>query len=338
MSTKKIASNVVLFLFFILVAMAALLSDIFQNPIKTGTQVIEQAKLFTSSDLDQVKRLILKNKSGEYIFERNENNQISPWHMIAPRDISANSLFIDKLFSSLAVIKVKKVFPDEKMTLSNFSLDKPTATLSFIYQNGKTTAVTIGLMNSIDNSTYLKIQNRVGIFHVEAPSVALENASLLDLIESQILSINLETIVNFKISQGNKKNSAPQIEIKKKNGQWLDHQENLLDKEKVDDFFQDLSSLKSSFIIDRPTETQKKQINMLTQNTSFMIIIEDNMGTITEYRISEIFQNISDLDLKNEDHFLVGISNTPTLYIVKKEFFELFNRKIESLKIVKTSP
>ena len=199
MSKRQIASNLILFFFLILVSIAALFSDMFKINSKNGIEALDQARLFTSNDLGKISRISLKNKSGEYIFERNENNQISPWHMVTPSDISANSLFIEKLFNALAVIKIKKLLPDEKINNSNFSLDKPTSTLTLSDEGGKSIMIQIGLMNTIDNSTYLKISGRPGIFHVDAPNVSLENATILDLIESQIISINLETIVTFKI-------------------------------------------------------------------------------------------------------------------------------------------
>lgn len=328
MQKRKIASNLILFLFFILVSLAALFSDIFQNPIKTASEVIEQTRLFSAVDLGQIKRISLKNKSGEYIFEREENNQISPWHMIAPRNISANSLFIEKLFNALTVIKVKKIFPDEQINTSNFSIDNPTATLDLIDQNGKTINIQVGLMNTIDNSTYLKIAGRVGIYHVEAPAVSLENANILDLIESQIISIDLNTIISLKISHAQK----AILEIKKKDGNWFDNEGNPLATDKIDDFFQELSGLKSSFILDKQTESQKKQINSLASRAEYTLSIEDNLANKINYAISDIVKSLSDIDLKGEEYFIVTISNNTTAYVVKKEFYELFNRKSDSLK------
>ncbi|MGZ3809001.1 MAG: DUF4340 domain-containing protein [Bacteriovorax sp.] len=332
MSKRKLASNLVLFLFLILVSVAALLSDIFQNPVKTGAQIIEQAKLFASSDLEQIQRLSLKNKSGEYIFERNKNNQISPWHMVAPRDISADSLFIEKLFKSLNVMKVKKLFPDEKINNSNFSLDRPTATLTLTDKNGKNLILTMGLLNSIDNSTYLKIQGRPGIYHVEAPSVSLENANILDLIESQIIAINQEMIVAFKIFRGNKKAGPPLLDLKKDNGKWTDSEGTAISAEKIDDYFQDLSNLKSSFIVERPTDSQKRQINNLAHNSVYIISIVGKQGNTIDYNFSGLVRSISDIDLKSEEYFVMTISNSATAYVVKKEFLDLFNRKTENLK------
>lgn len=327
MQKRKFASNIILFLFLILVATASIFSDIFQSPIKSSSEIIEQAKLFSINDLFTIVRIKLKNKSGEYEFEKIQPTETSQWHMVSPRNISANSLFIEKLLKSLTTIKVKKIFPDEKVNISNLSIDKPTSTLNLIDQSGKITTIVLGLMNTIDNSTYLKITGRNGIFHVEAPNISLENASIIDLIESQIISINLDTIASLKIFHGNKKTGLPQLEIKKTDINWHDQEGNILSQEKVEEYLQELSSLKSSFIIDKQTDSQKRQIANLVKNAQYIVSIEDNKTNITDYNISGIIKDFSDIDLKNEDYFNVSVSNASTTYIVNKEFFELFKHK-----------
>lgn len=315
-----------------MVCLASIFSNIFQAPIKSGSEIIEQAKLFATNDLDKVYKISLKNKSGEYIFERKENDLSSPWHMVSPRNISANSLYIRRLFDALSTIKVKKIFPEEKLNTSNFSIDKPNSTIGLIDQNGKIITIVFGLMNTIDNSTYLKISERSGIYHVEAPNVSLENASISDLIESQIISINHELITTFNIFQGNKKSGKPLLTIHKKNEHWYDSAENLLPQEKIDEYLQELSNLKSSFIIDAPTDSQNKQINSHIKNPEYSLVIEDNKANIFEYSISGMVKEISDLDLKNEEYFIMTTSGLATSYLVKKEFYELFNRKYDNLK------
>jgi hypothetical protein len=327
MKKRNLASNIILFLFFALVSLAANFSEIFQTPIKTASEMIEQTKLFTAVDLDQIKRISLKNKSGEYVFEKKENAQISLWHMVTPRNIAENSLFIEKLFKALAVIKVKKIFPDEKINNSNFSLDKPTATLGLIDQNGKSINIQVGLMNTIDHSTYLKIAGRNGIFHVEAPTISLENATILDLTESQIFLIDLSKIKSLKISH-NKKAS---LELKKTDGKWSDAENNLLATEKIDDYFQELSAIKSSLILDNQADPQKKQIKSLITNAEYTVSIKDNAANKIDYNISAITKSLSDVDL-NEEFFIIATSNSATAYIVKKDFHEIFNRKSDSLK------
>jgi hypothetical protein len=138
--------------------------------------------------------------------------------------------------------------------------------------------------------------------------------------------------VAFKIIHGNKKSNIPQLEIRKKDENWYDRNGNLLSREKIADFLQDLSSLKSSFIIDKQTESQKRQIGNFAKNAEYIVSIEDNKNNTIDYNISGIIKGLSDIDLKNEDYFIVTISNNSTSYLVKKEFHELFNRKSDILR------
>jgi hypothetical protein len=330
MQKRQLASNLILFLFFILVSSAALFSNIFQTHTKSATEAIEQAKLFSSNELDLITRITLKNKSGEYSFSRSGNSKESPWNMVSPRAISSNSLFIEKLFTALTSINIKKLFPDEKINFSNFSIDKPTSTLNLVDQNGQTITIFFGLMNSIDNSTYLKVSGRSGIYHVEAPNVSLENASLANLIEAQIFAINLETVESLKIVNENKKNNIAVVEMKKTDGNWYNHENNLLADDKIKEYLQELSNLKSSFIIDKPTDAQKKQISTLPKE--YRISIQDSQPSTVDYNISGLIKSLIDIDLKNEEYFVVSTTNNPTSYVVKKEFLELFTRKFELKK------
>jgi hypothetical protein len=334
MQKRQLASNLVLLLFFIFVSVAALFSDIFKTPNKIESNVIEQAQLFTDQNLELTKTIMLKNKSGEYIFERDQSTSSLVWHMVSPKEISANSLFIEKLFISLTSIKVKKIYPDEKINVSNFSIDKPTSTLNLVDQNGKVITIVFGLMNTIDNSTYLKINGRKEIFHVEAPNVSLENATLLSLTESQIISIDIDMITAFKILPKNPKNSTSSLEINKRNEKWYDKDGSQLSNESTNAFLHELSSLRSSFIIENETKSQKRQISNLLKSSDYIVSITDNKNNTVRYNISPIIQEFSDIDLKNEEHFIVTVSNSNTSYIIKKEFQELFNRKSDSLKLV----
>lgn len=332
MSTHKLTSNIVLFLFFILVAAAAGFSHLFQNPIKNGKQFIEQTKLFSSNNLALITKITLKNKSGEFVFERDESHPSKPWHMISPRDISGNSIFIDKLFNSLTIIKVKQLYPDEKINISNFSIDKPTSVLTLMDKEEKNTIINFGLVNSIDNSTYLKLNGKPGIYHVEAPTVALEDATLLDLIESQIFTQNLYAIESFKVFKGSNKSTPPTLEFFRKGKDWVDNLGIPLSSPKLDEYFQDLFSIKSSFILDKPSETQKKQISTYLQKPEFILSIIDNKNSSIDYSISSVVRSLGEIDLKNEEYFIVSVSNNSTTFIVKKEFLELFTRKTEFFK------
>ena len=320
------ASNAILALFLVLLIGAALLSDIFHPPIKSSFEVTGIVSLFKEKDLAPIAKISLKNKSGNYIFEKLEKNQISPWHMTSPRDVTANSIFIEKLFHSLTSNKIKNIFPNDRINNSNFSLEKPNAIITLeTKESKKPLVINVGLLNTIDNTTYIKISDRSSIFQVEVPSISLENATILDLIESKIFSIDLESINTFKVAFSKK--STIGLNIHKKNTQWVSNDNQVMPQDKIEEYFQDLSVIKSSFVLDSQTDLQKRQIAILVKNPEITLTAEDNKKNIITYRISSLVYTFPDIDLKNNPYFLVSISNNQTAYIVKKEFLELFNKK-----------
>ena len=319
-------SNAILGVFFLLLVASAIITDIFHIPLRSAPELLGVTSLFKNEELAAVTKITLKNKSGLFTFEKLDKNQISPWHMTAPRDVTANSIFIEKLFHALANNKVKNFLPNDKINQSNFSLEKPNTTLTLESSNqSKPIIMDIGLVNTIDNTTFVRISNKENILQVEVPNIVLENITILDLIESKIFSIDLESINSFKIVF--LKTGAGGINIHKKNSKWVSNDESLLPQDKIEEYFQDISVIKSSFVLDEQTAQQKKQIASLMRNPEITLTAEDNKKNLITYKISSLIYKFPDIDLKNSPYFIVSISNNQTAYIVKKDFLELFNKK-----------
>lgn len=327
---RKWFSNIVLASFLVLVIGTMFLSNVFKTPIKGQQELIEQALVFSNKELENVTRLSLKNKSGEFTFERADTAEGSTWHMTSPRDISVNSVFVEKLFSSLNIIKTKKLLDDDKANNSNFSLEKPTAILTLTDGQDKNIILSVGIMNTIDNSTYMKISGRMGIYHVEAPSITLENITLADLVESSVFDINFNTMLSFKIF---KKNSNTAIfEITKKDGIWVNSEDKALDAKRLEDMVDDFVTLKSSFTLDSPTDAQKRQTQSLLSTPEFTLKIEKDDKEVLLYRVSAVTRSLVEVPLKDEAHFIINENHSPVIYIVKKDFLSLFELTNDALK------
>lgn len=325
-------SNIVLASFIIFVGGTIYLSDIFKTPIKGQLKLIEQSLVFSNKELENVTSLTLKNKSGEFTFVRPDTLSTSSWYMTIPRDISVNSIFIEKLFSSLTVIKTKKILDDNKANNSNFSLEKPTTILTLKNNLNKNMILNVGIMNTIDNSTYMKISERAGIYHVEAPSISLENITLADLVESTVFDINFNKMLSFKIFKN--KSNTPTFEIIKKDGKWMNSENKTLDIKHLEDMVNDFITLKSSFILDSPTDAQKKQTQSLLAAPDFTLKIEHEDNKIFQYKVSTTTKKIIEIPLNDEAHFIINESHSPVIYVVKKDFihlFELTNSNLKSL-------
>lgn len=337
---KKWLSNVVLVAFLLLVGATAFLSDLLKTPVKSHNEFIEQSLVFNNKELESITRLSLKNKSGEYIFERVDTAEGTPWHMTSPRDISTSSVFIEKLFSALNVIKTKKLLIDDPANNSNFSLDKPTAILTLTDDAQKSIILSVGIMNTIDNSTYLKISGKSGIYHVEAPSMSLENITLLDLIESNIFNVDVKNVLSFKIFK--KGTSTPQFEVHKTAENWTNAEGQTLDAVRVEDMIDDFIKLKSAHVVEEPTDAQKKAFQKMMSAAEYLVKVETNEEAAQKkeliYQISDLTKSLPDMDLKDEGHFLIIENHEPIVYVVKKESQTLFELKNDSLKSLIVTP
>jgi hypothetical protein len=327
---RKWFSNIVLASFLVLVMGTMFLSNVFKTPIKGQQELIEQSLVFSNKELEKVTHLSLKNKSGEFTFERADTEKTSAWHMTSPRAISVNSVFVEKLFSSLNVIKTKKLLEDDKTNNSNFSLEKPTAILTLTDSENKSIILSVGIMNTIDSSTYLKISGRTGIYHVEAPSISLENITLADLVESSVFDINFNTMLSFKIF---KKNSNTAIfEIIKKDGTWVNSEDKALDIKRLEDMVDDFITLKSSFTLDSPTDAQKRQAQSLLSNPEYVLKIEKDDKEVLLYKVSPVTRGLIEVPLKDEVHFIINENHSSVIYVVKKDFLTLFDLTNDMLK------
>ena len=319
---RKWLSNTILVAFLLLVSGTMFLSNVFKTPVKGQQELIEQSLVFSNKELESITRLSLKNKSGEFTFERANLENTTAWHMKSPRDISVNSVFVEKLFASLNIIKTKKLLDDNQANNSNFSLEKPTAILTLTDNKDQNIILSVGIMNTIDNSTYMKISGRNGIYHVEAPSMSLENITLNDLVESSVFDINFNTMMSFKLFKKN--TPSPVFEIHKRDGAWFDSQERPLDVKRLEDMIDDFIALKSSFTLDAPTDAQKKQTQSLISNPEYTVKIEKIDNTSLLYKVGPVVKTLIEVPLKDEAHFIINENHSPVIYVVKKDFLTLF--------------
>ncbi len=327
---KKWVSNSLLLVFTVLVIFSGFLSEMLKAPIKNSSEIIEQSLVFKNKELDLVNKISLKNKAGEFIFERANLEDKSLWNMTSPKTVASSSVLIEKLFNSLNRIKTKKLIPDTKTNSLNFSLEKPTATLTLTDKNQKTYLVEIGLINTIDQSTYIRISGRNGIFHVEAPSESLENLTLDNFIEATIFQFPIQDILSFKISK--KGFPLDLINLTKKENHWIAPDGKMLNVKKTEDFISEFFKIKSSFVLDQQSELQKKQSQKLMASPDFKVNIETADGKKLIYAVSMPVKSLVDKALNDELHVLINESQSSLFYIVKKENLNLMDVKPDLVK------
>jgi hypothetical protein len=328
-SKKKLTSVIFNVLFIIIVVSGIFLTDIFKSSIKNSKQILDQTLLFASDDLGQMTKLTIKNKNGEFIFEKQIVDQKNQWIMISPKSVKASSLFIEKLYDSLKIVKIINSIDDTVANSTNFSLVNPNSSLILSNDQQKIIAIDFGLLNAIDKTTYIRIQGKPGIIHLEAPSSSLENIQISDLIESKIFNFKMEDIKSLAID---KKGSGNVMSVALEDSNWKNDKSLNLDPKKINSMLTDLLNINSAFTLENQSEEQKKQTQKIIANTQYTIKFTLTNNTSIVFYASGLFTNLQDVTLNEEEHFMISSPQTTTVYVIKKEFLNFFNPSKEVLQ------
>lgn len=330
MKQKNIVTNlaIILFIFFVSASIYISQQSKISDNIASNTP-LSNLKLYTEIEFENLTKLNISNKNGDFTFEKTNKSPFLIWEMITPRQIAANASFFEKINQLFKNSNVKKIFPDDKINNSNFSLEKPLATLTLLFKDGHQNIIYIGLLNTIDNSLYLKIKNRQGIYHIEAPDFSFENATISELIESQVFNLNLKNLSNIKFINNKTKIEIDLSHIK---NEWMINNKDVADSNKLQNYLQDLSNLKASFVLDKLTDQQKTQVNNLKKLIDYKIIASDISQNAIEFQIGPMIKEFNGVELKGESYYLATNSISNNIYLFSKENYDLYNIKSDQFK------
>lgn len=303
------------------------------SPI-TMKKMLEQTLLFRSKELATVDKIILKNKLGEFAFKysRDAGNS-KTWMMTSPQTSISNSIFIEKLFSALKSIKIKKILANTPVNQGQFSLNSDIISLTLINHSDseglrKETKITFGVMNPIDNSTYIKLSDKNALYHIESPASSLENVGLSELIETTVFNLPFEELQGIKILK--KSTPTPYFSTELKANQWSYKdkiQEYLLESDQLKTFLKDFLNLRGKFLMEksRISELQKKELSTLFATPEYKINLLQKNGNERQFIVSKITDQLQDIVLNNEPHFLIQEKNGQIIFVVKNEEVKVFD-------------
>lgn len=309
---------------FITLLSGAVISEFFQAPVITSKELSNLQFLFTSDQIDGVDNISLASNLGRFSLAKN-NGQ---WIITQPRRINANENTINKLLDSLKNVKIKKIFPKDPINLSNFSLDNPTSTITLKNEEGVNETISFGLINPIDNSTYVVSDSDNAIYHVNAVKFSLEKLDLPSLIDSRVFSYAPNDIRAITVINSGKLRFAFE---RNKNDIWVSGK-SALDDERVQDFLVKLTSFKSNLILDKRTDKMNERIDRYLQKPYFKIIVKIKTGEEIEYDLSWVLSSLPDLNIEKKENFIIRASNREHPFLVSKEYLSVLYKRIKSFR------
>lgn len=317
---KNTISSWVLALFTFSLIIGGLASEFFQAPVTTTKELEKYRQLLTTEQLDTFNILQFKNNLGQFNLEKSDH-----WLLTAPRRIDANIKTIEVIKNAIGSLKIRKIYPKDTINMSNFQLESPSLSLTLQNKTEKKT-IHFGLINSIDNSTYLTLEGLDAIYHVDNILPKLERLSLPDFVDSRIFTMNIADIQSFKIFRQNEQ-SKSRLEILRDEDATWSGPKGKLNSGTVETYLQELLTTKSNYILDSRTQEQQEKIDQYLSKPLYRIIVETKENKSITYDVSYIFTTLPDIKLEKKQNFIIRASNRQHPFIVHKNALELFSKR-----------
>lgn len=316
LNKSSISTWVLSFFAFVLV-IAGLASEFFQAPVSTTKELEKYRQLFNKEQLQNVRELTFTNNIGSFTL-KNEGR----WILTEPRHIDANKEVISKIIATIQELKIRKIYPKDAINISNFSLDTPSLSVSF-NMGDDVKHLQFGLINPIDSSTYVTLDDIDAIYHVENSGQDLEKLSLSDFVDSRIFTAKANEITSIKLYRQNEK--TPRVQLNIEDGLWRDSK-NQVNNETVESFISEMLAIKSSIILDRKTDDLREKVTEAINNPLYRLEFTNLDNEIIHYEISSIVNTLPDLKIEKRQNFIIKASNRQHPFLVNKSFIEVFNK------------
>ena len=323
---KSFLSSWLLIFFAFSLAIAAGISQLFQAPVNNDSTTSSYQSLFQPGQILGLKEMVLKNSLGEFHFERADNNTTTPWAMISPRRFPANSKLINSIVNDLDKIKIRNVHQFDAINVSNYSLDEPSLEVTLINNDKKKTILRFGLVNPIDNSTFVTLSNQKAIYHIDNIKHSLGNLDLTSFVNTKLLTLEPSSISFLSITRNLKDRIKTTLTIKQNKKGWEGRNSKPLEAQRVKLYFQTLGSLKSNVILDKVTDEQQKEISRYFEKPLYLVNIKKSNGKVEKYEISPLIRSLPGLKLEKWKNVLFRSTNSQFVYVLGKDMLKYFNR------------
>ncbi len=320
---KNYLSNWLLLFFLVILIGVAIVSDLFQTPTFVGHDLNQYKFLFDKDELKSISGIEITNNLTNVAME----NQKSHWQMTSPKNLPANEETIKKIISTLEAIKIKEVHTLDPINISHFSLDTPLTQIAFKFESANAVLkMKFGLINPIDNSTYVTLSDKEAIYQVEAIKSPLESIDLAEFIESRLFPFDNAAIKQIEIYKGVKKQNILQVALYSKNDVWVDKSNVEQNSELVNQFLLQLTSVKSYMILDFITQEQRTIVDDYLNNVAYTVsmVVKDKEFI---FYVTNIINGIADLKIEKRQHFIVVSENKIMPYLVNKEMQNVFLKR-----------
>ena len=325
-----------MFLFVLVTLMAAFFSEFFQAP-KTLTQELDQYRmLFKPSDLEGIKKIKLTNRLGEFHLVKDEGHSFQDWAVVYPKKLPGSEAPVKLIFETLLDLKIRKIYPEDPINTANFALETPVLSIAFQNNKNEEVVVKFGLVNPIDNSTYISVSNKDSIYHIDSLNVRLDGLDLTSFVDSRIFTFPLERLQTFSIArpQGNNMRSFLKFSMKPETSEYYDESQNLLGKDEVIGMLGEFFSLRGIMLLDSIPKEAQETLKKYIESPAYQIDIGLTDGENLSFKITDLINHaIPELKLEKKLYYIIIPDHVNLYYVVPKESQKIWaSQSLQRLK------
>ena len=316
---RSLISTWLCLIFFILLIIYLGFIEFLQDTSHEQSAVNLLRKPIRSDVFNNVSSLNFKNRIGSYRVKKINDS----WVLQEPRVIPAKEKTISKIIESLRKIKIHTVHQYEPINFESFSLDKPVMEIELYTKLDELIEVKIGLINPINNTSYMTVSGHDRIFQTDLIEAELARLELSDFIDSKVFNMEADEIKEFKLFNGKSK-KANNILTRIGTG-WKTKKYNTIDSNKLHQKLNKILDIKTHMIVDKKDPALKTLLNNYLKNPRYTIEVSlKNSEKIITYKVSYLTKSISELKIEKKQYFIMTASNRPYPYIINKDFFNQF--------------
>lgn len=331
---RSVVSSWLTGLFFLVVIISAAFSQFFQAPKMAKKGFSEFQNLLRPSEILGLKKLVITNGLGTYHLEKFDNSQDSDWRIVKPRKLPAKSQIINNFVKLLEQTKIRTVHVRDSINISNYSLDNPSLEIKLLNNEGSETVLNFGLVNPIDNSTFVTLSDQKAIYHIDNIKNSFSKLGLTALIDSRVFPFTTNDISELRIQRFSNKKGKTLFHIKRSTSDWVNPRGKLLNKDRVDKYLNKLFSTKTNSILDSISEEQSEQIENYFNNPSYKVLVKMVNGKEFNFETTYLVQKISGIKIDKNKSFLIRNSNDKGnfIYVLNKDVLSLLYRSEREMK------
>ncbi len=310
--------------FLMTVCVTAFFTELYQNPKNINKDIRVGSTLPISFNLENIKKIKLKNRLGEFHFEKNNWG----WKLTSPRLLTAKEESLNFILSSLNEIKVNKAFRLDTVDESGLYLNSPFMEISFTGENELVQTIKFGMIDSKNNTTYVGITGKEIIYQINSFENPLEKLDLMYFIDPRVFYFSSLKVSSLKIYEGT--NTPPILSIMQNSGTWLGKNGQVLNQKKVEEYFKILNGLKSDVILDQLSEDLNGKIKKSLEKPLFIVEVLDLENKRHFFQIFPLVNSIPDLKIDKKESIIVSVNDSEQKYLLSRKFLEVFQKREES--------